>query len=194
MAKGFMVMGMPRSSMPWLAVLLTTDRSVCYPEPLKDMQESTDIDRLMEAKGYSHVGVADTALAFFPEVIDRILCPVVLVMREPGECTADLIRMGTHPSEAVEFVARTDNACSRIKTKVNVLVVQASQLRDRRVVQKIFWHCLPGIAFDEVRFMLLSQLVIEHNPLAVIASVKNNLSGMQQLFKDRYEHLSGMLQ
>jgi hypothetical protein len=194
MALGFIVTGMPRSSMPWVSVLLTTDRSVCYPEPIKDMQESEDIDRLMEAKGYSHVGIADTALAFFPDVVDRLLCPVVLIMREPIECVTDLVKMGTDRDAALTYVERMESACKRIQNKMNVLTVQAKQIRDRRVAQKVFWHCLPGIAFDEVRFMLLSQLLIEQNPLAVVASVKNNLSGMQQIFKDRYEHLSETMQ
>jgi hypothetical protein len=194
MALGFIVTGMPRSQMPWLSVLLTTDRSVCYPEPIKDMQEPEDVDRLMDAKGYTHVGVADSAMAFFPDVIDRLMCPVVVIMREQIECVTDLMNMGTDRDAALGYVARMETACKRLQNKMNVITAQAKQIRDRRVAQTIFWHCLPGVAFDEVRFMLLSQLIIEQNPLAVMASVKNNLSGMQRLFKDRYEHLSETMQ
>jgi hypothetical protein len=194
MSLGFVVTGMPRSQMPWLAVLLTTDKSVCYPEPIKDMQEPEDIDRLMDAKGYTHVGVADTAMAFFPDVIDRLMCPVVLIMREPVDCVTDLVNLGSDRNATLSYVDRMERACKRIQNKPNVLTVQAKQIRDRRIAQKVFWHCLPGIAFDEVRFMLLSQLLIEQNPLAVIASVKSNLSGLQQIFKDRYEHLTETMQ
>lgn len=186
---------MPRSDMPWLSVLLTTDRSVCYPEAIKDMQDPEDIDRLIDAKGYAHVGIADSALAFFPDVIDRLLCPTVVVMREPVESAEELIRMGTSQDLACVFADRCFHACERLRNKVNVMVVQAKQLRDRRVAQSVFWHCLTsGIAFDEVRFALLSQLLIEQKPLAILASAQNNFSGMQAIFKDRFEHMGQILQ
>src|SRR5258706_6055144 len=176
MARSFIITGMPKTGMPWLSVLLTTDKTVCYAEPLKDLQEPEDIDRLMDAKGYSHVGIADTAMVFFPDVMERLLCPVVLITRPPGECAADLIAMGTSPEIAVAYVDRMHHACQRIQNKMNVMVVAAQQVRNRRIAQKLFWHCLPGIAFDEVRYMMLVQLVIEQNPLGVVASAKNNLS------------------
>lgn len=181
--------------MPWLSVLMTTDRSVCYPEAIKDMQDPEDVDRLIDAKGYAHVGIADAAMAFFPDVIDRLLCPTVVVMREPIESAEELIRMGTNQQLACTFADRAFHACERLKGKVNVMVVHAKQLRERRVAQAIFWHCLPtGIAFDEVRFAMLSQLDIEQKPLAIAASARNNLSGMQAMFKDRFEHMDSILQ
>ena len=186
--------GMPRTHMAWLSVLLTTDKTVCYPEPLKDMQEPEDIDRLMGARGYTHVGVADTGLAFFPDVMTRLLCPVVLIDRDRNEVLHELLRMSANPETAKTYVDRMEKACERVARKANVLVINYKQLRDRRIAQKIFWHCLPGVAFDEVRYSLLSQLVIEQNPLGILSSVKNNLSGMQQMFSDRYEHLNEVLQ
>lgn len=194
MARGFVITGMPRTQMAWLSVLLTTDQSVCYPEPLKDMQDPEDIERLIDAKGYTYVGIADTGMVLFPDIIDRLHLPVVLVTRDARQVAEELVQMGTDQEAAVTYCERMRRACDRLKTHPFVLGVHADQVRERRMAEKIFWHCLPGIAFDEVRYKLLYQLLITQNPLAVIAAAMNNLGGMARVFRDRFEHLSETMQ
>lgn len=193
MSAGFFVTGMPLTGMPWLSVFLTTDRSVCYPEPLKDMNEPEDIERLMDAKGYDFVGIADSAMTLFPDVLRKMLCPVILLTRSPKDCVKELVVRGGDPEIAKNYVTKMEHAVERAKVLPGVLTVQAIQMRERRVAQQVFWHCLPGLAFDQVKFDLLLQLEITANPYAVLSASKN-ISGMQRMFRDRFEHLGAPLQ
>jgi hypothetical protein len=158
------------------------------------MNDSSDIERLFESKGHERVGIADPALLLFPDVIKKLSCPVVLLTRDARSCIADLIAMGSEEHVAVSYVEKMERAVERMKALPGVMTVDAAQVKTRRIAQQMFWHCLPGFAFDEVRFGLLALLLIEANPLLSIAAARNNVSGMQRLFKDRYEHLGTTLQ
>lgn len=194
MSQGFIITGMPLSHLAWMAVFLTTDRSACYPQPLKDMQEPRDIERLMDTKGYEYVGIADTALVFFPDVLEELHCPILLLDRPDEESFDGLLRMNVYPDVAREFVVRCRAAVKRLKNMAGVLTIDNAVSRDRVNAQNIFWHCLPGLGFDVVRYDLLRQVEIIGNPFGAVSAAQKNLSGMQKLFKDRYEHLSMPLQ
>ncbi len=193
MSAGFAITGMPFSGMPWLSVLLTTDKSVCYPEPLRDMNEPEDVGRIMDAKGYEYVGVADSALAFFPEIIEQLLVPTVIVMQEPNHSLARVVAAGSEPIPAERFINNSIAALTRLQRLPLTLTVMASQVRRREVAQQIFWHCLPNLAFDQVRYDLLAQLVIEQSVQSVLRSTQVQ-SGMQIAFRSRYEGIGATLQ
>lgn len=193
MSAGFALTGMPFCGMPWVSVLLTTDKSVCYPEPLRDLHEPDDIGRLMDVKGYDFVGVADASLAFFPEILESLLVPKVVIMTDPAYSTAQLIKSGADQAAAARFIQITMAALEAVKAMPFTLTVMAHQIRRRQIAQQIFWHCLPDLSFDQVRYDLLSNLVIEQSLDSVIRSTKV-LSGMQQMFRERYEGVGATLQ
>jgi len=89
----FMCLGMPRSGTAWAANLLTTDHTLCYHDPLW-RDHYTELDSLESDKA---LGVSCTALALFPEFVNKHPARKVILHRTPAEVDASLIAMGVEP-------------------------------------------------------------------------------------------------
>jgi len=158
----FFITGMPNTPLAWLAVLCTTDQVLCRHSPTPVLASIDDLKSLYEPGAYRHVGIADSALGFFAERILREYHPrTVVVYREPREVDDEIAAKGVKATNYNDLLAE---ALERIHKAPSVMWVPCQALRQKRVIQKIFWHLLPGVAFDEARFDMLWSLMIQVDP------------------------------
>lgn len=176
--KRFFITGMPGTPLEWLAVLCTTDQVLCRHSVTPILASIEDLKDLYEAGAYKYVGIADTALGFFSERILREYKPrTVVIYRDPAEVDQEIAAKGARATNYNDLLAA---ALERVRKSPGVMWVPATALRQKRVVQKIFWHCLEGIAFDEARFDALWSLMIQVDPQKS-ATFEANASSIQNL-------------
>lgn len=193
MSQPFFVTGLPRSGMAWASVFLTTDTSICHPEPLKDFSSPTDIERLVSQRGHEQVGIADVQLAFFPDVLQKIGAPVVVLERPLNEAIDAIVQLNVPPETAVPYCNRVNKALDKVRALPFTRCVDAEQLKVMDVGRSVFWHCLRGKSFDEERFRMLRYMMIEANPVLTMEAYARNAAGLQALFADRVDHLGGVM-
>jgi hypothetical protein len=165
-AKPYLITGLPQSGDAWLSVFCTVERTICYHDEFPHLTALDDLTDIYRSDYYTHVGIADSGLGFFlPWIMENIQPRTVIIDRDPQEVTDAIAAMG---------MARTDHAFvlrDRIKLFYDhplVLRVPYEALGQKRVMQKIFWHLMPGVAFDEVRYEQLSKMYIQAMPQVVV--------------------------
>ncbi len=104
-SKHFFVTGLPRSRTAWLANLLTTDRTLCFHEPIEP------IDKLFNpawAGGYAAIGCSDSMLVMrFEELSDAYLqAPWLYVQRDPEAALNSLLAFSLPHVDLSEEAAR----------------------------------------------------------------------------------------
>jgi hypothetical protein len=150
-ANSFLITGSPRCRAAWLTVLCTTANSRCYYSPSYYFTDLSDLERLYESDHYKFVGAADSLLTLFlPQILDTIKPRTLVVYREPEKET----RLTKQAYDVMESV----------KNHPLVLHAPFEALAHKRVIQKLFWHLLPGEAFDEERYAQLEKMRITADP------------------------------
>jgi hypothetical protein len=169
-AKPYLITCLPQSAEAWLSVLCTTEQSLCYHDQLPFLSSLEDLRGLYDSTYYKNVGIADSGLGFFlPWIMDNIKPRTVIIDRDPQEVTDALVDMG---------LMRTNHAFvlyERLKEFFEhplVMRVPYEALGTKRVMQKIFWHLMPGATFDESRYDQLSKMYIQAMPQIVVANDK----------------------
>jgi hypothetical protein len=153
-AKAFLITGMPRCRAAWLSVLCTTGSSLCYYGPSREFQNVRDVAALYASDFYKNIGIADSDLSFaLPWLLETIKPRTVLLDRDAAEVEADEM-IGGSPREAREKI-------QQFRNHPLVMFVPFEALELKRVIQKIFWHLMPGESFDEVRFEQLEKMRID---------------------------------
>lgn len=184
-AQPFFIAGLPRSRTAWLSVLCTTDRTVCYHEPTALMQSLDSLDQIYDSRYYSHVGVSDSGLGFFAEEILKRWAPRTLIVeRNVREVEQSLAQLGLPVTNYCDLLLEH---LRHVKAHPLVMWVPFEALSEERTVERIFWHLLPGVAFDEARFDLLERMVIEPNPQMVVNAFVANADAIMGMMS----HLRG---
>jgi hypothetical protein len=150
-ANAFLITGSPRCRAAWLSVLCSTANARCYYNPSYGFTDLSDLERLYESDHYKFVGAADSVLALFlPQILDTIKPRTLIVYREPEKRT--------------RYTKQAFEAMEAVKNHPLVLCAPFEALAHKRVIQKLFWHLLPGEAFDEERYAQLEKMRITADP------------------------------
>ncbi len=164
MRPNFLVTGLPRSRTAWFAEFLPD----CVHEPIVDFDEIADIRKTYEV----YKGISDSGLGFWLDWILREVKPRTLIIeRDIGEVEASLMAMGTNLPNT--------NFCELLKVELEkfrhhplVMWVPFEYL-DRNMA-KIWFHLLPGIPFDEERFDIMRQKVVEVDVKEVMKTIRKD--------------------
>lgn len=161
-SKPFLIVGMPTTETAWLSAFLSIGTSVVYHEPMGRLSELEELKSVYRSNSYyKYVGIADNGLGFFINwMTDHIAPAIVILDKSVEDAQAEWDRMGMPRTNYLE-VAREE--LLKHKDDENVLWVPNESLRSKRVMQKVFWHCLPGEPFDEVRYAEFARYKIDQN-------------------------------
>lgn len=145
----FMIVGLPRSGTAWLANWFTTERSICWHEPLWQ-RSLADLD---DMKGAGLFGIADTMLLLMSaDELNRHPAKKLIVHRELGDVNFSLSKLGL-PSMQDEHKWRLDEIGGYHITFQDLFNVE----RFRPAAE---W--LLPIPFDTARYSLLKNLNIQN--------------------------------
>jgi hypothetical protein len=152
-AKPFLITGMPRCKAAWLSVLCTTGDSLCYYAASREFRDTKDAVSLYQSDFYKFIGIADSELSFaLPWILETIKPRTVILDREPSDVDPQDFR-GGRPEVARERIMQFRN-------HPLVMFVPHEALETKRVIQKIYWHLMPGGSFDECRYDQLAKMRI----------------------------------
>lgn len=159
-AQRFLIAGLPRSRTAWLSVFATTGDSICYHDPLVGMSDVKELEAVYQSEFYKFVGVCDTGAGFFLDWILPTLAPRTLIIeRDPKEVRDSMTALGlTVTQQQVNILA---DKLREFKEHPLVMWVPYEALNVKRVMQKVFWHLMPGHPFDEARYEQLTKMHIE---------------------------------
>ena len=181
-AKPFLVTGLPRSRTAWLSVFMSGAGSICYHEPIGGIREVSDIEEIYKSDYYKFVGIADSGLGFFLDWILKNIQPRTLIVeRDPSEVIESLAKLGLPRTNFTELL---NDRLQTFKEHPLVMWVPYEALNMKRVMQKIYWHLMPGQPFDEARYELLAKMRIEADAEAHFAQAKKNKKNLDFLLRD----------
>lgn len=186
-AKPFFITGLPRSRTAWLSVLMTTDDTICFHEPSRDIANLDDLGKKFESEQHRYVGVSDSGLGFLAsDILERFKPRTLIVERPIQEVEASLDAMGFPAS----------NYCEALKAELDlvkdgplVMRVPFQLLGDKRVAMRIFWHLMPGIPFDEERFEALSWMNIQTDNKMTLQYAMRNPSKINELMNNAFKKI-----
>jgi len=159
MSKPFFITGLPRSRTAWLALAATTDRSICFHEPLARMQEWQDVSHLWANDVYEFVAVSDSGLGFHIDHILETSAPRTLIVERPvGEVTASLRAIGIDNPSYCKALAEY---IERVRPHPLVRYVGFSDLADIKVVAECLRWLMPGLGVDMNKLEELSRLNVQ---------------------------------
>ncbi len=145
----FMIVGLPRSGTAWLANWFTTERSICWHEPLWQ-RSLAELDAM---KGAGLFGIADTQLTLMDaDELNRHPAKKMIVHRELGDVNFSLAKLGL-PAMQDEHKWKLDEIGGYHITFHDLFHVE----RFRPAAE---W--LLPVAFDTARYSLLKNLNIQN--------------------------------
>ena len=181
-AKPFLITGLPRSRTAWLSVFMSGAGSICYHEPIGGIREVSDIEAIYKSDYYKFVGIADSGLGFFLDWILKNIQPRTLIVeRDPAEVIESLARLGLPRTNFTELLS---DRLQPFKEHPLVMWVPYEALNMKRVMQKIYWHLMPGQPFDEERYELLAKMHIETDVEETLVQARKNKKNLDFLLRD----------
>ena len=181
-AKPFLITGQPRARTAWLSVLCSTGASMCYHEPSGGMGDISELKGVFDSDFYKFVGVSDSIMGFFLDWIFEHIAPrTVIVERDPGEVLDSLSLLGL-PRTNLPYLLREN--LERFKDHPLVMWVPFDALETKRIVQRVFWHLMPGEPFDENRYDLLAKMRIETDRAKTFEMAFKHRSQHSRLLRD----------
>jgi hypothetical protein len=145
-----MVLGGPRSATTWAANWLTTDRTVCLHDPL--LEYTPDQLNRITFPGGKRFGISCTSATLYPEWINSVKCPKVVLFREVNEINNSLRGLGL-----VELIGHRHLA--RLAAVEKAMFVPYEWLFMPRTAEHIAKHL--GTPWDAVRHDVLKQMRVE---------------------------------
>lgn len=144
----FMVIAAPRSGTTWAANWLTTDRTLCYHDPLYRWHYS-ELDAIESAK---RLGVSCTGLACFPDWVNAHPARKVILHRPENEVRQELVELGLPWMPDGFYRAQLD----KIKG-------QHHQWTDIFERPREIYEYLLELPFDEERHAILREISMQPN-------------------------------
>lgn len=158
-AKPFLITGLPRSRTAWMAGFFCTGNVFCVHEPLKDLYDITEAKRVFQSDFHSHVGASDSGAGFFlPWLMENINPPTLIIERDPEFVAKNMAENGVPCDRAIKVLHAK---LLEFRHHPNVLWVPFESLSNRRIMEKIWFHLLPGVPFDAERYEQFNDLHIE---------------------------------
>lgn len=181
-AKPFIITGLPRSRTAWLSAFMSTGNAICHHEILKGLSDITELPDSLKSEFHKYVGTADSGAAFFlPWIAENMDCPIVIIDRNIEDVDNSMRKIGCNIRPALDLLKETINKYER---HPKVLKVPFDLLNEKRIIQKIFWHLMPGEAFDEERYWLFKHLIIEIDHNFVFNLSAKNKRQQEHLMRD----------
>jgi hypothetical protein len=141
----FVVVGLPRSGTTWIANLLTTEETLCLPDPFASgLPESWETDGRI-------TGVSCTGAHMFPNWLRSQNCQVAAIVRPQSECEKSAASIGLDWHNAVE----------RAFPPVDALRVDYSDIWVEESAAELWRYLLPSIPFDRLRYRQLRRMQVQ---------------------------------
>lgn len=171
-AKPFMITGLPRSRTAWMAAFMTFGKVICTHEPIKTLSDKVQIPELFKSEYHTHIGISDSTAGFFmPEIMELVRPATVIIVRPRHEVKASMKEIGLPCDRQIDMLCEE---LGIFKSHPDVITVAYDKLNDIRTMSKIWFHCLPGVPFDEERFANFKNLHIEADIPALVKYVEDN--------------------
>ncbi len=123
------------------------------------MTNVDDINKLYQSDYYKFIGISDPLACFFiDEIIEKVNPRILIVERAREEVDRMLSNGGLGDKILTNYVVEK---IKELKLNPEVLWVPYDALNTKRVMQKIYWHLMPGMAFDEERFEEMNKMTIQ---------------------------------
>jgi hypothetical protein len=158
----FAVIGLPRSATTWLSNWLTTDTTLCLHDPFAEA-----LPQQWDAGG-KRLGISCTGAYLMPDWFNAQDCPVAIIERDHADCSASLAQYGLLP---ITLHMR------RMLGLANGRRFAFADLWNEARARELWTYLLPGIAFDAMRYRLLSAMQVQPHP----AKVRVDFEVLQQL-------------
>lgn len=108
---------------------------------------------------YAYTGVSDSGLALKAlDVIEEFQPRTLVVHRDSKEVRASLLDMGV---EVNQFIDLAIHRLGEVRFHPLTMWVPFDALDDQRVMEKIWFHLLPGVSFDVARYREFSKFNIQ---------------------------------
>ena len=182
-AKTFLITGLPRSRTAWFSAFMSTGSSICFHEPLKFMSDISELPEALRSVNHTYVGASDSGAGYFlPWITQRMPDMQILVIdRDIDVVEASMTRIGYPMRQALSLLSER---LLSVKGCPGVMWVSFDSLNDKRIMQKIWWHLMPGAAFDEERYEVFKDLRIEADVSKVAALAEVYQVRQQHLMRD----------
>jgi hypothetical protein len=155
----FLVTGLPRSRTAWMSVLTTTAHSLCLHEPSAAFKDIEELRGFYDCDYPNFIGASDSGLGFFlPWILENIRPHTLIIERDPQEVTESLCQLGL---PRTNYAYLLQEAIEPFRHHPLCLWVRFDRLDDRRTIEKVFWHLMPGVPFDEERWAQLARMHIQ---------------------------------
>lgn len=132
---------MPRSRSTWIANWLTTEKTICLHDPLRD-KTIKDIEAM---KADKVLGIADTSLLLYGDKLNRYRCKKLIVHRNQNQVSRSV-------GQKVD---------ARLASQLNGVKGLHVQYDEINAMGRDIWEYLIGDGFDRERFDLLVDMNIE---------------------------------
>lgn len=177
----FFITGLPRSRTAWMSVFLSGGNTICYHDACENLSDIKHIDDMYRSDFYKHVGISDSGLGFFlPYILEHVKPRTLIIERDPADVIESLKKISMLDTNFIELLHQ-----ELLKAKGHPLVmwVPFESLDSKRVMQKIFWHLMPGEPFDEVHYDLMSKMNIQCDIEKVMKRAHNKQDSMANLLR-----------
>lgn len=182
-AKNFLITGLPRSRTAWFAAFMSLGQTICFHEPLKHLSDISELPDALRSVNHMHVGASDSGAGYFlPWITQNLMgMPILVIDRDVDDVAASMAGIGLPMGRALTLLS---DRLLAVKGRPGVMWVSFDSLNNKRIMQKIWWHLMPGVAFDEERYELFKDLRIEADVSKVAALAEVNQVRQRHLLRD----------
>lgn len=175
MPNKFLITGLPRTRTAWLSALFSTDKVLCWHEPINKLGSAIAVQNMLDnIKGYAHVGISDSSIAVEADFYINYFFehPVVIIERPKAEVIESLIRfLGITRKEATKITDSIHEGLRYIKRVRDVMQVDFYSLDDSTVVRNIWEYVTIGLPFDDFRCEQFQNLMINQHGIKIINNI-----------------------
>ncbi len=178
MISKFLITGLPRSRTAWLSALFSTDKVLCWHEPINKFGSIAAVKQMLEnIDGYNVVGISDSSVGVEADFYINYFYdyPVVIINRDESEVIKSLVKfLGINKSGATKIVDMVNEGLDAMR-KLRVMVeVDYEDLNDSIIVKNIWDYCTNRMPFDFFRCELFQNLMINQHASKVLSGMDIN--------------------
>lgn len=183
----FFITGLPRSRTAWMAAYCSQGRTLCFHEPITQIESLHDLRRLYDSPYYDHIGISDSGLGFHIGWILEHLKPRTLIIDRPRrDVEKSLKRLGF---PATNQAALLERELDRWSDHPLVRTVPYALLDRGGTMERLWAHLMPGAPFDRVRFESFCDLNIQADLTKTRARVAERQPYIDKILGDVFAQL-----
>lgn len=187
MSERFFITGLPRSRTAWMAAYCSHGRTLCFHEPITQIETLTDLRRIYDSPYYDHVGISDSGLGFHIGWILEHLRPRTLIIDRPRrDVERSLKKLGLPPTNQAALLERE---LDRHSEHPLVKTVPYALLDRPGTMERIMAHLMPGQPFDRLRHAQFCDLNIQADMPKKLALVAERQPYIEAILHDVYAQL-----